>query len=142
MRRQNAFGIDGMEIRRRNLIKNNELPYRNWKGLSIDSGDFLANLERPRGAPIGRVSPRAAVNRRHAGKRRGRGISYYFEASGGPPRSRARQDPVHRERRRRGSSRHPIEAGRDTRPHFPQIVSERLGGASVGIGDRETGRYR
>src|SRR6266550_1341424 len=80
-----AFGIDGMEIRRRNLIKNNELPYRNWKGLSIDSGDFLANLEE--------AARRAdwegfAARRRHSelrGKRRGRGMSYYFEASGGPP---------------------------------------------------------
>ena len=80
-----AFGIDLVEIRRRNLIRNEELPYRNWKGLSIDSGDFIANLDE--------AARRAdwngfAARRRDAesrGKRLGRGVSYYFEASGGPP---------------------------------------------------------
>ena len=31
-----AFGIDRIDIRRRNLIGKDELPYRNWRGLSID----------------------------------------------------------------------------------------------------------
>src|SRR5258708_1755742 len=80
-----ALGIDGMEIRRRNLIKNNELPYRNWKGLSIDSGDFLANLEEAaRRADWDGFAERRRQSEAR-GKRRGRGISYYFEASGGPP---------------------------------------------------------
>jgi carbon-monoxide dehydrogenase large subunit len=84
-RAASAFGIDRLEIRRRNLIGKDELPYRNWRGLSIDSGDFIANLEN--------AARRAdwegfELRRREAqsrGKRRGRGVSYYFEASGGPP---------------------------------------------------------
>src|SRR6185436_19428852 len=39
-----AFGIDRIDIRRRNLIGKDELPYSNWRGLSIDSGDFAASL--------------------------------------------------------------------------------------------------
>ena len=80
-----AFGIDGLEIRRRNLIRQEELPYRNWKGLSIDSGDFLANLdEAARRADWNGFPARRAASAAK-GKRRGRGVSYYFEASGGPP---------------------------------------------------------
>jgi len=79
------FGIDRLEIRRRNLITPAELPYRNWRGLLIDSGDFITNLDE--------AASRADWNgfearRRRSeanGKRRGRGVSYYFEASGGPP---------------------------------------------------------
>ncbi len=38
-----ALDLDRMEIRRRNLVAKTELPWRNWKGLSIDSGDFAGN---------------------------------------------------------------------------------------------------
>jgi carbon-monoxide dehydrogenase large subunit len=79
-----AFGIDRLEIRRRNLIAPHELPYRNWRGLSIDSGDFLGNLElcARRADWAGFETRRAQSERR--GKKRGLGVAYYFEASGGP----------------------------------------------------------
>ena len=79
-----AFGIDRVEIRRRNLIAPHELPYRNWRGLSIDSGDFPGNLElcAERADWAGFERRRAETERR--GKKRGVGIAYYFEASGGP----------------------------------------------------------
>jgi carbon-monoxide dehydrogenase large subunit len=79
-----AFGIDRLEIRRRNLIAPYELPYRNWRGLSIDSGDFPGNLElcAQRAEWAGFEARRADTERR--GKRRGLGVAYYFEASGGP----------------------------------------------------------
>ena len=80
-----AFGIDALEIRRRNLIARHELPYRNWKGLSIDSGDFVANLdEAARRADWNGFAARRRESE-NRGLRRGRGVSYYFEASGGPP---------------------------------------------------------
>ena len=78
------FGIDRLEIRRRNLILPSELPYKNWRGLSLDSGDFPANLEEcARRADWNGFAKRRAQTERH-GKRRGVGIAYYFEASGGP----------------------------------------------------------
>ena len=79
-----AFGIDRLEIRRRNLVLPSELPYRNWRGLSIDSGDFTANLEEcARRADWKNFSVRRARTEK-VGKKRGVGIAYYFEASGGP----------------------------------------------------------
>jgi carbon-monoxide dehydrogenase large subunit len=79
-----AFGIDRVDIRRRNLIANNELPYKNWRGLSIDSGDFIANLDEAasRADWAGFEQRRAEAQKR--GKKRGIGVAYYFEASGGP----------------------------------------------------------
>ena len=80
-----AFGIDRLEIRRRNLVRKDELPYRNWRGLLIDSGDFLANLDEAarRADWDGFAARRRESESRRL--RRGRGVSYYFEASGGPP---------------------------------------------------------
>ena len=40
------LGIDRLEIRRRNLIHREQLPYRTAMGLSYDSGDFPGNMER------------------------------------------------------------------------------------------------
>lgn len=84
-RAADALQLDRLEIRRRNLIAKDELPYRNWKGLSIDSGDFAANLDL-----TARVAEWDSFDARRreseaSGMRRGRGVSYYFEASGGPP---------------------------------------------------------
>lgn len=80
-----AFGLDRLEIRRRNLIGPHELPYKNWRGLSIDSGDFPRLLEETaRRADWNGFEDRKKQSQER-GKRRGRGVSYYFEASGGPP---------------------------------------------------------
>jgi len=79
-----AFKLDRVEIRRRNLIAKTELPYKNWRGLSIDSGDFIANLDQAasRADWAGFEARRAEAQKR--GKKRGIGVAYYFEASGGP----------------------------------------------------------
>ena len=80
-----AFGLDRIEIRRRNLIAKEELPYKNWKGLSFDSGDFVGNLEQAalRAEWVGFEARRKESLAR--GKLRGCGVSYYVEVSGGPP---------------------------------------------------------
>ena len=79
-----SFGIDRLEIRKRNLIAPNELPYKNWRGLSIDSGDFPGNLEQcAERADWKNFNIRRAETEKR-GKKRGLGIAYYFEASGGP----------------------------------------------------------
>jgi carbon-monoxide dehydrogenase large subunit len=79
------FGIDRIEIRRRNLIRVEDLPYKNWKGLTIDSGDFIGNLEQAAAQSDwnGFESRRAEAKAR--GKLRGQGVSYYVEVSSGPP---------------------------------------------------------
>lgn len=121
-----AFGIDRLEIRRRNLIAPNELPYRNWRGLSIDSGDFPSNLDlcAKRADWAGFQRRRAETERR--GKKRGLGVSYYFEASGGPGGAEpalikfAADDSVEVYLATQSNGQ-----GHETA--FAQIVSERLG---------------
>jgi len=79
------FGIDRIEIRRRNLLLPEELPYKNWKGLTIDSGDFTRNLDEA--VELSDWSGFEARRQEAAsrGKKRGQGVSYYVEVSGGPP---------------------------------------------------------
>ena len=40
------LGIDRLEIRRRNLIRRAQMPYRTAMGLTYDSGDFRGNMRR------------------------------------------------------------------------------------------------
>lgn len=79
------FGIDRIEIRRRNLLLPEELPYKNWKGLTIDSGNFVGNLDEAVALSdwSGFAERRKETEAR--GKKRGQGVSYYVEVSGGPP---------------------------------------------------------
>ena len=80
-----ALKLDRLEIRRRNLVATDELPYRNWRGLSIDSGDFAGNLDLAARTAEWETFDRRRRESDSRGKKRGRGVSYYFEASGGPP---------------------------------------------------------
>jgi carbon-monoxide dehydrogenase large subunit len=79
-----AFGLTREEIRRRNLLTSAEIPYRNWKGLVLDSGTFVRNLDEAMDAADwnGFSERKRASGAR--GKRRGQGLAYYVEASGGP----------------------------------------------------------
>jgi carbon-monoxide dehydrogenase large subunit len=80
-----AFRLDAQEIRRRNLLRPEELPYRNWKGLSVDSGDFAGTLEAAIAAADWDGFAARRTESEARGKKRGRGLAYYVEASGGPP---------------------------------------------------------
>jgi carbon-monoxide dehydrogenase large subunit len=86
-----AFGMDRVEIRRRNLIAKHEIPYKNWRGLVIDSGDFPHLLEETARRADWTGFEERRTQSMAKGKRRGRGISFYFEASGGPPGSEPSQ---------------------------------------------------
>ncbi|HEY5338468.1 MAG TPA: xanthine dehydrogenase family protein molybdopterin-binding subunit [Rhizomicrobium sp.] len=81
-------GIDRIEIRRRNLITPEELPYKNWWGVSFDSGDYPRLLEEG----LKRANYAAFAERRKTsearGKKRGFGVAYYVEitaAAGNEP---------------------------------------------------------
>jgi aerobic carbon-monoxide dehydrogenase large subunit len=80
-------GVDRIEIRRRNLLKPNDLPYKSWSGLNFDSGDPEKNI----GDALKRADWDGFESRKGAskakGKLRGRGIAYYVEitASGAEP---------------------------------------------------------
>ncbi len=78
-------GIDRLELRRRNLIRPNRLPYKTPVGTAYDSGNFPelfeAALER---ADVAHFKHRAEAAQR-SGKRRGLGIACFLEIAGGQP---------------------------------------------------------
>ncbi|HEV2189634.1 MAG TPA: xanthine dehydrogenase family protein molybdopterin-binding subunit [Stellaceae bacterium] len=78
-------GIDRIEIRRRNLIPPNRMPYKTAVGTTYDSGDFPlvfdAALAR---ADIAGFAARKAASEA-AGKKRGLGVSCFLEIAGGQP---------------------------------------------------------
>jgi len=85
-----AFGIGRDEIRRRNYIRPEQIPYRNVAGNEIDSGRFAETQEMAlkRADWTGFPARRAEAARR--GRLRGIGLGYFIEASGGQPSEWAR----------------------------------------------------
>ncbi|MGE0714500.1 MAG: xanthine dehydrogenase family protein molybdopterin-binding subunit [Alphaproteobacteria bacterium] len=85
-----AFGIGRDEIRRRNFIRPEQLPYRNQVGMVIDSGLFARTmdmaLEKADWAGFAARRRQSAAR----GRLRGIGVGYYVEASGGQPSEEAR----------------------------------------------------
>ncbi len=81
--------IDRIELRRRNMVGPSAMPHTTPVGKVYDSGDFRivldAGLKNAEWA--GFAARRAEAERR--GKRRGIGLSYYLEATGGAPTERA-----------------------------------------------------
>ncbi len=75
-------GIDPADLRRRNLIREEDLPYRTPTGLVYDSGDFQENLDAAlvQADRDGFAARSAAA--RAAGKRLGFGFSVYTEPDG------------------------------------------------------------
>ena len=82
------LGIDRVELRRRNLVKTSQLPYRTALGLTFDSGDFHANMDRALAhADWNNFDARRALSAAE-GKLRGIGIANYVEAPVGAPKER------------------------------------------------------
>jgi len=82
------LSIDRLEIRRRNLITKEQLPYRSVMGLTYDSGDFVGNMERAASrADWNGITQRRAESAR-AGRLRGIGLANYLESPVGAPRER------------------------------------------------------
>jgi carbon-monoxide dehydrogenase large subunit len=84
------LGIDRVEIRRRNMVRPDAMPYVSAMGQRYDSGDFVqlldSALEKIDWA--GFEARRAEAARR--GKKRGIGLAYYLEATGGGPTENAK----------------------------------------------------
>ena len=78
-------GIDRIELRRRNLIAPEKMPYRTAVGTTYDSGDFRALLNEA----LKRADVTGFAARRDrsaaAGRRRGLGVSCFLEIAGGQP---------------------------------------------------------
>ena len=85
-----ATGIDAAELRRRNLIKADKIPYTTAFGSNYDSGDFPAIFEQAlETAGYGGFRERKKAAKKQ-GKLRGIGIGCYLEISGAFPEEAAR----------------------------------------------------
>ena len=72
-------GIDRIDLRRRNLIRPDELPYANWFGVKFDSGDYPRVLDKALDrARVGEFAKRKQESKAR-GKLRGLGVAYYVE---------------------------------------------------------------
>ena len=99
------IGIDAAELRRRNLIASEQVPYVTAFGNTYDSGDFPAAFERALAlADYARFAARKKGAKKQ-GRLRGIGIGCYLEIAGAFPEEAARITfPAarrHREHRRR-----------------------------------------
>ena len=118
-------GFDRVELRRRNLVPSNAMPYRNPLGLLYDSGDYAAAQDR-----VVELADWAGFEARRAGaRRRGRyrgiGIANYIELNTGMPRERT-QITVQPEGRIDvvlGT----LSSGQGHETSFPQLIVEWFG---------------
>ena len=77
-----ATGIDVMEIRRRNMIRPEQMPYRNAMAKTYDSGQFARVMDKAMAiAEWGSFDARAADSKRR-GRLRGRGVATFLEWTG------------------------------------------------------------
>ena len=77
------------EIRRRNFVRPEDLPYTNHAGVTMHSGDFAGTMEQA----LARADWAGFPARRDAardGRLRGIALGYYVESSGGGPEEEAR----------------------------------------------------
>ena len=80
------IGIDQIELRRRNHIPPDAMPYKSPNGTTYDSGEFSALLDKAVKLADWDGFPARKAESRARGRLRGRGISDYLELTGPPGR--------------------------------------------------------
>jgi aerobic carbon-monoxide dehydrogenase large subunit len=120
-----SFGIGRDEIRRRNYIRPEQIPYKNVAGNVIDSGRFAETQDMAMKLADwdGFAARRAESAKR--GKLRGIGLGYFIEASGGQPFEWARVALTTEGRAKLTVGTFSHGQGHETA--FAQILSEKLG---------------
>ena len=118
-------GFDRLDLRLRNLVPPEAMPYRNPLGLVYDSGDYPASLRRAAELAdwTGFAARRAEAKAR--GRCRGIGVAASVELNTGAPRERAEMtiDPAGTVELVLGT----MSAGQGHETSFAQVVGEWLG---------------
>jgi carbon-monoxide dehydrogenase large subunit len=83
------LGIDCADIRRRNMVPVSAMPYKTPVGKLYDSGDFTVILDAALAKMDWAGFPARRAEAARRGKKRGIGLAYYLEATGGGPTERA-----------------------------------------------------
>ena len=78
------MGIDGAELRRRNHIAPEQMPYKAPSGMNYDSGEFTAILDKALQVSDWNGFEKRKAESAKLGKLRGRGIGQYLEVTGPP----------------------------------------------------------
>lgn len=118
------LGIDPVELRRRNLIRPDQLPYTNAMGTTYDSGEFEANMD----AAMKMADWNNHETRRKAAAKNGRlggiALSQYIETTAGNPTESAEVEITDDQVIVRVGTQ-PMGQGHDT--SFMQLISEKMG---------------
>jgi carbon-monoxide dehydrogenase large subunit len=83
------FGFDRIELRRRNLVSQREMPYRNPFGMVYDSGDYHEAMKKVLALADWDGFPARKAEARRRGRYRGIGVANYVDTATGIPRERA-----------------------------------------------------
>jgi aerobic carbon-monoxide dehydrogenase large subunit len=118
-------GFDRLELRRRNLVRPEAMPYRNPLGLVYDSGDYPKALRRATELGDWARFEQRRAEARQRGRYRGIGIAMSVELNTGAPRERAEMtiDPSGTVELVLGT----MSAGQGHQTSFAQIICEWLG---------------
>ena len=85
----NELGLDRADLRRRNMVPASAMPHISAMGQKYDSGDFPKVFDAALEAADWKGFPARQREAVAAGKRRGIGLAYYLEATGGSDSERA-----------------------------------------------------
>src|SRR5690606_11262736 len=119
------MGIDRLELRRRNHIRPEQMPYAAPSGMTYDSGDFPAVFEAAVAAADWDGFPARREASRAKGKLRGRGIGSYLEVTAppNPEMGGIRFEPDATVTILTGT----LDYGQGHAAPFAQVLSDRLG---------------
>jgi aerobic carbon-monoxide dehydrogenase large subunit len=77
-----AIGIDSAELRRRNLVRSSDMPYRTPRGLNYDCGDFERVLDKGIALSKWHDFPTRFAESERRGLRRGIGLAFHCQRAG------------------------------------------------------------
>jgi carbon-monoxide dehydrogenase large subunit len=118
------LGIDRLKLRRKNLVREQQMPYLNPVGMRYDSGTYPANMDLALRIADwdGFAARRAAAKKRR--RLLGRGFANYVESSIGAPRERAEVAVLPEGRVRLVIGTQPSGQGQET--SFSQVLADIL----------------
>ncbi len=119
------LGVPPGELRRRNFVRPEAMPYATPLGVTYDSGEFARNLEQALAAADAAGFPARRAAARARGRYRGLGHAVYIEQSGFPPDEFAelRFDPSGALTILMGTQ----SSGQGHQTAYAQLAAERLG---------------
>ena len=118
------IGMDALELRKKNLISPNSMPYRNAVGSVYDSGDYKTNMDRATKLADWDTFDTRKKDAYKRGKLLGRGFANYVESSIGSPKERAEITVNTNERLEVVIGTQPSGQGHET--SFSQVVADIL----------------